>query len=215
MSAEDSFLISLTFLYSFLLAMLLNSFTKIYVFFISPVFWYLGYTSNRTQDIVGCMLCLISLIGLCHYCTPVINTLFIHSLGSLHHTGWPHLHPRHNPPTSFNTHSLSDTALYVNLAWYCIILTMTFCHHPAGKDVSWAETLCDVHMWCIWTKMIAFLSHLSFSPTLQQIFWTSLWQWLLSSGIQSQIWGRYICDFSFCYFVIWDFLPSFSSVLCF
>lgn len=93
--------ICLTVLCSFYLVMLSNSFTKICAVFISLV-WYLKYTSNSIQDIVGCVLCLTSLIwwSLLHIC-------YKHSAYLCFGLSAPQFdHSSHNSPTSFSTSSL-------------------------------------------------------------------------------------------------------------
>lgn len=115
-----------------------------------------------TSKILWDVYCVIHLLIGCHYCMSVINPPLITVLGLSAPHSRPCLHPRHKLPPFFNTHSFSNMPLSVSLGWCCIIQTMIACHQPAGKDVSWAETLC-AGMWCICTKMIAW--HLS-SPSL-------------------------------------------------
>lgn len=105
--------------------------------------------------------CVTHLLTGCHYCMSIIHPLFITLFGLSVPHSWLCLHSRHKLPPFFNTHSFSDMLLHVNLGWCCMIC-MIACYRPAGKDVSWAETLC-ADMWYICTKTIAW--HLP-SPSL-------------------------------------------------
>lgn len=98
--------------------------------------------------------CALHLLIGCHYYMSIVHPPLITLFGLSAPCSWPCLRSRHNLPPFFNTPSFSDMPLYVNLGWSCIIQMMIACHHPAGNDVSGAETLC-ADLWCTCTKLIA------------------------------------------------------------
>lgn len=138
------------------------------------ILWDVYYVLHLLFDCHYCTsICnnVLHLLFDCNYCTSIINIYYIHSLGSLHRTVWPHLHSRHNPPTSFNTTltvtqhfmlALPDIASSRKWLFVFILLGRMF---PGMKPY---VHICDV-------SVQKWLLSFPISPTLQQISWTPLW----------------------------------------
>lgn len=106
MSADNIFFIHLS--CCFVLFLSSNTFKLIHKCMCSfhfpalVVVWYLRYTSNSTQDIVVCVLCLTSLIW-----WSLLHIYYKHSAYLWFWLSAPQFdHSSHNPPTSFRTSSL-------------------------------------------------------------------------------------------------------------